>query len=78
MDINIHTTFLPHADKDAAIAFYCDALGFELRNDVGYHMQIDVQYTNLSGECTFSTGCGDDIIADFSGRGPSVFGTHPL
>ena len=37
MDISIHTTFLPHSDKDAAIAFYCDALGFELRNDVGYN-----------------------------------------
>ena len=37
MDISIHTTFLPHADKDQAIAFYCDALGFELRNDVGFN-----------------------------------------
>ena len=36
MDINIHNAFLPHDDRDAAVAFYCDTLGFELRNDVGY------------------------------------------
>ena len=36
MDINIHATFLPHNDADAALAFYRDTLGFELRNDVGY------------------------------------------
>ena len=36
MDINIHTTFLPHDDPEAALAFYRDKLGFELRNDVGY------------------------------------------
>jgi uncharacterized glyoxalase superfamily protein PhnB len=36
MDITIHATFLPHNDADAALAFYRDLLGFELRNDVGY------------------------------------------
>ena len=36
MDINIHASFLPHNDPDAALAFYRDTLGFELRNDVGY------------------------------------------
>jgi catechol 2,3-dioxygenase-like lactoylglutathione lyase family enzyme len=36
MDISIHTTFLPHDDPDAALAFYRDTLGFEVRNDVGY------------------------------------------
>ena len=36
MDITIHSTFLPHNDADAALAFYRDTLGFELRNDVGY------------------------------------------
>ena len=35
-DITIHATFLPHDDPDAALAFYRDALGFEVRNDVGY------------------------------------------
>ncbi len=36
MDLRIHATFLPHDDPEAALAFYRDALGFEVRNDVGY------------------------------------------
>ena len=36
MDIKIFNAFLPHDGRDAAVAFYCDTLGFELRNDVGY------------------------------------------
>ncbi|MDT4937648.1 MAG: hypothetical protein QOG80_1319 [Pseudonocardiales bacterium] len=36
MDITIHTTFLPQDDPDAALAFYRDTLGFEVRADVGY------------------------------------------
>jgi catechol 2,3-dioxygenase-like lactoylglutathione lyase family enzyme len=36
MDITIHATLLPQDDPDAALAFYRDALGFELRNDVEY------------------------------------------
>jgi uncharacterized glyoxalase superfamily protein PhnB len=36
MDITIHQTYLPQDDPDAAIAFYRDALGFEVRNDVEY------------------------------------------
>jgi len=36
MDITIHDTFLPQDDPDAALAFYRDTLGFEVRNDVGY------------------------------------------
>ena len=36
MDITIHATFLPHDDPDAALAFYRDTLGFEVRHDVGY------------------------------------------
>ena len=36
MDISIHMSFLPHNDPDAALAFYRDTLGFEVRNDVGY------------------------------------------
>ena len=36
MDITIHSTFLPHDDPEAALAFYRDLLGFEVRNDVGY------------------------------------------
>jgi catechol 2,3-dioxygenase-like lactoylglutathione lyase family enzyme len=35
MDITIHASFLPHDDPDAALAFYRDTLGFEVRADVG-------------------------------------------
>ncbi|AEF40797.1 Putative glyoxalase/bleomycin resistance protein [Hoyosella subflava DQS3-9A1] len=37
MDITINASFLPHTDPDASLAFYCDALGFEVRKDVGYN-----------------------------------------
>lgn len=36
MDITIHSTFLPHSDPDASLAFYRDTLGFEVRNEVAY------------------------------------------
>jgi catechol 2,3-dioxygenase-like lactoylglutathione lyase family enzyme len=36
MDITINASFLPHDDPEAALAFYRDTLGFELRLDVGY------------------------------------------
>ena len=36
MDITIHSTFLPHTDPDASLAFYRDTLGFEVRKDVAY------------------------------------------
>jgi catechol 2,3-dioxygenase-like lactoylglutathione lyase family enzyme len=36
MDLTIHHTFLPHDDPDAALGFYRDLLGFEVRNDVGH------------------------------------------
>jgi catechol 2,3-dioxygenase-like lactoylglutathione lyase family enzyme len=36
MDITIHASFLPQDDPDAALAFYRDTLGFEVRDDVGY------------------------------------------
>ena len=35
MDITIHTSFLPHDDPDASLAFYRDTLGFEVRSDFG-------------------------------------------
>jgi predicted enzyme related to lactoylglutathione lyase len=35
MDITIHASFLPHEDPEASLAFYRDALGFEVRSDVG-------------------------------------------
>ena len=36
MDITINASFLAQNDPDAALAFYRDTLGFEVRNDVGY------------------------------------------
>ncbi|MDQ2623038.1 MAG: VOC family protein [Actinomycetota bacterium] len=36
MEIKIDASFLPQDDPDAALAFYRDKLGFEVRNDVGY------------------------------------------
>jgi catechol 2,3-dioxygenase-like lactoylglutathione lyase family enzyme len=36
MDITIHSSFLPQNDPEAALAFYCDVLGFEVRGDVGF------------------------------------------
>ena len=36
MDITIHQSMLPHDDAGASLAFYCDTLGFEVRNDVEY------------------------------------------
>ena len=35
MDLTIHSTFLPHDDPEASLAFYRDTLGFQVRNDVG-------------------------------------------
>jgi catechol 2,3-dioxygenase-like lactoylglutathione lyase family enzyme len=51
MEITIHATFLPHNDPDASLAFYRDALGFEVRNDVGYggRRWITVGPTNQPG-----------------------------
>jgi uncharacterized glyoxalase superfamily protein PhnB len=37
MDISIFASFLPQDDPDAALAFYRDTLGFEVRNDVEYN-----------------------------------------
>ena len=37
MDLSIYSAFLPHDDADAALGFYRDILGFELRGDVGYN-----------------------------------------
>lgn len=37
MNLSIHSSFLPHDDADAALAFWRDALGFEVRKDVAYN-----------------------------------------
>jgi predicted enzyme related to lactoylglutathione lyase len=36
MNISILSSFLPHSDADASLAFYRDVLGFEVRRDVGF------------------------------------------
>ena len=36
MNLSIHASFLPQNDPEAALGFYRDRLGFEVRNDVGY------------------------------------------
>ena len=36
MNVSIHSSFLPHTDAEASLAFYRDVLGFEVRLDVGY------------------------------------------
>jgi catechol 2,3-dioxygenase-like lactoylglutathione lyase family enzyme len=36
MDINISASFLPQDDPEAALVFYRDTLGFEVRQDVGH------------------------------------------
>lgn len=36
MTITVHSSFLPHLDPEASVAFYRDVLGFEVRQDVGY------------------------------------------
>ncbi len=36
MNFTIHSSMLPQDDPDAALAFYRDTLGFEVRNDVEY------------------------------------------
>jgi predicted enzyme related to lactoylglutathione lyase len=35
MNLTIHTSSLPYDDPEASLAFYRDALGFEVRTDVG-------------------------------------------
>lgn len=53
MDITIHTAALPHDDPDASLAFYRDALGFEVRTDVGTGRMrwITVGPPNQPGTC---------------------------
>lgn len=51
MKITLHSSFLPHTDPDASLAFYRDVLGFEVLNDVGYETMrwITVRPTGQSG-----------------------------
>jgi hypothetical protein len=34
--VGLPSSFLPHEDPGASLAFWRDTLGFEVRNDVGY------------------------------------------
>ena len=34
-NLTIHSSFIPHTDPEASLAFYRDVLGFEVRLDVG-------------------------------------------
>jgi uncharacterized glyoxalase superfamily protein PhnB len=36
MDLTIHQAYLPHDDPEAALVFYRDTLGFEVRGNVEY------------------------------------------
>jgi len=36
MNITVNATFLPHDDPERSLTFYRDALGFEVRKDVGH------------------------------------------
>jgi catechol 2,3-dioxygenase-like lactoylglutathione lyase family enzyme len=65
MDISIHAVFLPHTDPDASLAFYRDALGFEVRSDVGHDGQRWISVgpagqpgTSLVLEPVAPPGCG--------------------
>src|ERR671916_5182 len=65
MDITIHSSFLPHSDPDASLAFYRDTLGFEVRNDVGYDGMrwitvgpSDQPRTSIVLEPPAAPGCG--------------------
>jgi catechol 2,3-dioxygenase-like lactoylglutathione lyase family enzyme len=65
MDIAIHASFLPHDDPEASLAFYRDALGFEVRNDVGYEGMRWITVgpagqpgTSIVLEPPFAPGCG--------------------
>lgn len=42
MGITLHASFLPPDDPDASPAFYRDTLGFEVRDDVGYDVPLEV------------------------------------
>lgn len=52
MDITIHSSFLPHTDPEASLAFYRDVLGFEVRLDVGYE---DMRWITVGPEGQPST-----------------------
>lgn len=65
MGTRIHSSFLPHTDPDASLAFYRDVLGFEVRLDVGYENMRWIT-VGPAGQSDTSivlhpVGVGDDI-----------------
>src|SRR3982750_2138750 len=80
MDLTIASSFLPHTDPDAALAFYRDILGFEVRNDVGYNGMrwLTVGHPDQPGTCLVlhppaaAPGITDDerrVIAEMMAKG---------
>jgi uncharacterized glyoxalase superfamily protein PhnB len=47
MNMTINASFLPHEDPEDSLAFYRDALGFEVRKDVGYN---DMRWITIGPE----------------------------
>jgi catechol 2,3-dioxygenase-like lactoylglutathione lyase family enzyme len=65
MDITIHSSFLPHDDPDASLAFYRDILGFEVRNDVG---QGKMRWITIGP----ADQPGTNIVLDPPGANPGI------
>ncbi len=61
MDITIASAFLPHTDPDASIAFYRDALGFEVRLDVGKGTMRWITVGPAGGAGTSVVLCPPDV-----------------
>lgn len=88
MDITIYQAFLPQDDPDAALAFYRDTLGFEVRNDAGYEGMrwITVGPVGQPGTSivlhppAVDPGITDDerrIIAEMMAKAPTPASTWP-
>ena len=83
MDINIYSAFLPHDDRDAAVDFYCDKLGFDLRNDVGYNGMhwLTVGPADQPGTSLVLTppaaDPGDDTVEGLIALYRDISGEHP-
>ncbi|GAA1390841.1 VOC family protein [Pseudonocardia kongjuensis] len=65
MSLSIHYAFLPHTDADAAIGFYRDTLGFEIRQDVGYQ---DMRWITVGP----AGGAGTSIVLHPPAADPGV------
>src|SRR3954453_21796097 len=73
MDITVHHAFLPHGDPEAALAFYRDTLGFEVRNDVGQGTMRWITVAPGLHPPAVDPGITDDerrTIAEMMAKGP--------